>query len=55
MSYTAHGAVIDVTADALILHRSQLAASLGAPAHEEIPLAGATGVESSAPTATSFG
>lgn len=55
MSYTAHGAVIDVTADALILHRSQLAASLGVPAHEEIPLAGATGVESSAPTATSFG
>ena len=55
MSYTAHGAVIDVTADALTVHRSQLAASLGAPARESLSLADATGVECAEPTATGFG
>lgn len=55
MSYTAHGAVIDVTADALTFHRSQLAASLGAASREEISLADATSVECTAPTATGFG
>ena len=55
MSYTAHGAVIDVTADALTFHRSQLAASLGAASREEVSLADATSVECTAPTATGFG
>ena len=55
MSYTAHGAVIDVTADALTFRRSQLAASLGAPAHEALSMADATSVECTAPTATGFG
>lgn len=55
MSYTAHGAVIDVTTDALTVHRSQLAASLGAPARENLSLADATGVECTEPTATGFG
>ena len=55
MSYTAHGAVVDVTADALTLHRSLLAASLGAASREEISLADATSVECTTPTATGFG
>lgn len=55
MSYTAHGAVIDVTTDALTVQRTQLAASLGAPARENLSLADATGVECTEPTATGFG
>lgn len=55
MSYTAHGAVIDVTADALTFRRSQLAASLGALAHETLSVADATSVECTAPSATGFG
>lgn len=55
MSYTAHGAVIDVTAEAIVFRRSLLASSLGAPAHESLSLAGATGVECTEPTATGFG
>ncbi|OFQ36174.1 DNA polymerase III subunit epsilon [Corynebacterium aurimucosum] len=55
MSYTAHGAVIDVTTDALTVQRSQLAASLGAPAREALSLADATGVECTKPTETGFG
>ena len=55
MSYTAHGVVVDVTADSLLLRRSLLAASLGAAAHEDIPLAGAREVDYTAPTATGFG
>ena len=55
MSFPAHGALIDVTADKLVLHRTLLATSLGAPATQDIPLESIDTVRVSEPTATGFG
>ena len=55
MSFPAHGVLIDVTADKLVLHRTLLATSLGAPATEDIPLESIDTVHVSEPTPTGFG
>ena len=55
MSFPAHGVLIDVTADKLVLHRTLLATSLGAPATQDIPLESIDTVRVSEPTATGFG
>ena len=55
MSFPAHGALIDVTADKLVLHRTLLATSLGAPATQDIPLESIDTMRVSEPTPTGFG
>ena len=55
MSFPAHGVLIDVTADKLVLHRTLLATSLGAPATQDIPLDSIDTVRVNEPTATGFG
>lgn len=55
MPIKAHGATLDITAEAVVITRSELAASLGRPAREEIALTDITEVDALAPTATAFG
>ncbi|MER0091625.1 MULTISPECIES: exonuclease domain-containing protein [unclassified Corynebacterium] len=55
MSYPAHGVFIDVTAEKIVLHRSLLSRSLGAPATAEIALDAIDDLRVHEPTATGFG
>ncbi|MDO5031422.1 exonuclease domain-containing protein [Corynebacterium sp.] len=57
MSFVVHGATVEVTASSLTINRSRLATSLGASAHETIPLSSidASSVQVQEPTATAFG
>ena len=55
MSYPAHGVSIDVTAEKVVLHRSLLSRSLGAPATAEIALDTIDDLRVHGPTATGFG
>ncbi|MEQ9999303.1 exonuclease domain-containing protein [Corynebacterium sp. KPL4015] len=55
MSYPAHGVFIDVTAEKIVLHRSLLSRSLGAPVTAEIALDAIDDLRVHEPTATGFG
>lgn len=55
VSYPAHGVFIDVTAEKIVLHRSLLSRSLGAPATAEIALDAIDDLRVHEPTATGFG
>ena len=55
MSITAHGAYIDVTQEAIVLHHTLLATSLGGEATVTIPLDKVRDTEVLNPTATAFG
>jgi len=55
VSITAHGASIDVTSEAIVLHHTLLASSLGKEATVSIPLDKVSDTEVVEPTATGFG